>query len=314
MRRLPGGRPTTTTMKDTREFMIYDLRFTIGRRRMGKRCAGWCFSFLLAASGVWAGDKSAEVTLAETPAAVQKAIAVQVGDSKVESIERYPEGGERLFEVDFTTKAGAERDVTVSDDGTVVKLGLTVDETPPAVHAAIKALVQGWEIEGINKDVADSEIVYEVTVTKEGREKSFCVNVNGVLSRREISLAEAPGPVQSTVKAQIAGCTLQSIDEDIDSDGNSFDVEALAGDGSRKTFSVAPDGRLLSEGVTLEQVPPAVRKTIAEKIGDGRILAIDKSLFEKRGNVLPYQVQGRKSGRPFNFSVGPRGRFLGMDE
>jgi hypothetical protein len=28
---------------------------------------------------------------------------------------------------------------------------------------------------------------------------------------------------------------------------------------------------------------------------------------------LPYEVEGRKDGKTFDFSVGPRGRFLGMD-
>jgi hypothetical protein len=31
-------------------------------------------------------------------------------------------------------------------------------------------------------------------------------------------------------------------------------------------------------------------------------------------NELSYDVQGRKEGKPFDFSVGPGGRFLGMDE
>jgi hypothetical protein len=91
-------------------------------------------------------------------------------------------------------------------------------------------------------------------------------------------------------------------------------VEAVTKAGARKTFSVAPDGRLLSVGVSLEQVPPGARRTITAKIGDGKILEIDKSLVEKEDNVLPYEVQGRKAGREFDFSVGPRGRFLGMDE
>jgi hypothetical protein len=30
--------------------------------------------------------------------------------------------------------------------------------------------------------------------------------------------------------------------------------------------------------------------------------------------VLPYVVEGRKSGAAYNFSVGPKGRFLGIDQ
>jgi hypothetical protein len=30
--------------------------------------------------------------------------------------------------------------------------------------------------------------------------------------------------------------------------------------------------------------------------------------------VFPFEVEGRKDGKPFDFSVGPKGRFLGMDD
>jgi hypothetical protein len=56
-----------------------------------------------------------------------------------------------------------------------------------------------------------------------------------------------------------------------------------------------------------------VQKTIREKIGTGKILRIDKS-FERRSKTLPYEVEGMKNGKPFNFSVGAAGKFLGMDE
>jgi hypothetical protein len=68
------------------------------------------------------------------------------------------------------------------------------------------------------------------------------------------------------------------------------------------------------EQVALEDTIPAVRKTIRQKMGDGKILRIDKSLVEKRMGVLAFEVQGRKDGKPFNFSVGPQGRFLWMDD
>ena len=166
---------------------------------------------------------------------------------------------------------------------------------------------------GIDKNVADTEISYDVEVSKGNHTRSFNVDNNGVLSSVDMTLDETPAAVQATIKAQIADGSVQSIDENFDPDGNSFDVEALTAAGARKTFSVAPDGRMLSAGVALEQVPPPVRQTIMEKIGDGKVLEIDKSLLEKKNGVLPYEVQGRKAGREFDFSVGPRGKFLGMD-
>jgi len=65
--------------------------------------------------------------------------------------------------------------------------------------------------------------------------------------------------------------------------------------------------------VTLKEITPAAQKTIQNKIGDGKILEIDRSFVKKEG-VFPYEVQGVKDGKSFDFSVGPRGKFLGMDE
>jgi hypothetical protein len=56
-----------------------------------------------------------------------------------------------------------------------------------------------------------------------------------------------------------------------------------------------------------------VQSAIKEKVGGGKVLRVDKS-FEARRGVLPYEIEARKDGKAFNFSVGPRGRFLGMDE
>lgn len=270
--------------------------------------------FLLTTRAVFAVDEAKMVALADTPAAVQKVIAARIGDGKLDEVDRSHENGETVFEVDFTTKAGSEQDFTVADDGMVLSIGVTLAETPVAVQKAIQAQTHGWEIKGINKNIADTETSFDVTISKGGTERSFNMTENGTLSSVELGLTETPAAVQAAIKAQIADGSVESIEEDLDTDGNSFDVEAVTKAGSRKSFSLAPDGRMLSEFVTLEQVPPPARQTIREKIGDGKILRIDKSLFEKKAGVLPYEVQGRKDGRSFNFSVGPHGRFLGMDD
>ena len=63
----------------------------------------------------------------------------------------------------------------------------------------------------------------------------------------------------------------------------------------------------------LDELTPDVQKTIKEQIGTGTIVRIAKS-FELKKKVQPYEVEGRKDGKPFDFSVGPQGRFLGRDE
>jgi len=80
-----------------------------------------------------------------------------------------------------------------------------------------------------------------------------------------------------------------------------------------RDFSVAENGKLQSVQVFLSETPAEVQSTIKEKVGGGKVLRVDKS-FEPRRGVIPYEVEARKDGKAFNFSVGPRGRFLGMDD
>jgi uncharacterized membrane protein YkoI len=127
-------------------------------------------------------------------------------------------------------------------------------------------------------------------------------------------LSNAPVMVQKTIQAQVGGGKLTGIDQMFDDDGITYDVEMTAMDGEEQSFTVATNGAMVSEQVTLEKTTPGARRTIKEEIGDGKILRIDKSLLERKDGVLPYEVQGRKDGKPFDFSIGPRGRFLGMDD
>ena len=262
----------------------------------------------------WAGDEGKLVSLADSPAAVQKAINVQVGGGKMGEIERANQDGETVYEVDFTSPAGADGDFTVAEDGTLLSVGVALADTPAAVQKTVQAQLHGWRITGINKNVADYEVSYDVEASKNEMRRDFNVDDQGNLSSVGMTLAETPEPVKTAITGRIGGGTVVSIDENLDPDGNSFDVEASARTGGRLTFSLSADGQVLSEGVALDQVPGPVRRTIQEKLGDGKVLEIDKSLSERKAGVLPYQVHGRKGGKEFDFSVGPRGKFLGMDE
>ena len=120
-------------------------------------------------------------------------------------------------------------------------------------------------------------------------------------------------PCKKPSPAQLSGGKLAGIDKNFTDDGINFDVEMTTKDGQEKSFTVAANGNLSNVEVTLEETPRPVQRTIRNQIGDGKILEIDRSFVEERG-VFPYEIQGRKDGRPFYFSVGPHGRFLGVDE
>lgn len=268
----------------------------------------------VSALAVSADDGSRTVALSETPAVVQQTVNARIGDGKLGDIDKNSGDGETVYDVGLTAKDGQERDFTVAEDGTLLSTEVTLAETPVAVQKTIQAQAGGWGLESIDKNLDDSEASYDVEVSKDGQNKTFTVGEDGTLLSTEKTLAEVPAAVQKTVQTQMSDGKLKNIDEMFDDDGTTYDVDVIGKDGRDRGFTVAPDGRLLSEQVTLDTISPAARKTIKEEIGDGTILRIDKALVEKQQGALPYEVQGRKNGKPFDFSVGPRGKFLGMDD
>ena len=75
---------------------------------------------------------------------------------------------------------------------------------------------------------------------------------------------------------------------------------------------MAADGKLISEEVALAEVPQPARKTINNRVGKGQIHRIDKCFGDK--NEVTFEVMAKKDGKRFDFTVGPRGRFLGMNK
>lgn len=254
------------------------------------------------------------VQLSDTPSAVQKTIQAQVGDGKMGDITKRADDDDLVFDVDLTAKDGTERDFTVAQDGTLLSTEVTLDETPDAARKAIQSELSGGTLESIDKNLADSNVSYDVEgAGKDSKEKDFTVADDGTILSREIALSETPDAVQKTVAAQLNGGKLTEIDENFDEDGTNFDVSLTTPDDAKTSFNITADGNVASKQVELSDVPRRARDTIMNQIGNGTVLRIDKS-YAKEGNVFPYEVEGRKDGKPYDFSVAPRGRFLGMDE
>jgi len=265
-------------------------------------------------NGVFADDNSKAVSLSETPAVVQKTIQAQAGDGTLGEIDKDLDGGETVYNVELTAKDGTERDFTVDEDGTLLSVEVPLDETPAAVQKSVQTLKRQGELEEIDKNLDDSETTYDIELTaKDGGEKDFTIADDGTLLSARVTLSETPAAVQKTIQSRLGDGQLESIDKNFDSDGINYDVEMTTKEGREKGFTVAADGGLSSVQVELRETLRGVQRTIRNRIGDGKILEIDKS-FEKERGVFPYEVQGQKDGKPFDFSVGPRGRFLGMDD
>lgn len=188
-------------------------------------------------------------------------------------------------------------------------------ETPELVRAAILNQLAGCTLDGIDETFDGDDASYDVEmVAKDGLDRNFTLEEDGTMSRLEMSVTQTPAAVQATVKDKLgADSSLESIEKVIDEDGITYEAHRTLKDGQGRNFTMGFDGKLLSEQVTLDETTPAARKTIKNKIGDGKILWIGKS-YEMKKNVMPFEVEGFKDGQPFDFSVGPGGKFLGIDD
>jgi putative PepSY-like beta-lactamase-inhibitor len=190
----------------------------------------------------------ADVELAETPAAVQKTITTQLSDATLDGIEKNLEGDETTYEVDFTTKAGQEKSMSIDQEGTLLSLELTLEETPPAVQAAIKTQVADGKLDQIEKSFDDEAVSYDVAATtKAGKERNFTLAADGTLASVEVTLAEVAAPAQKTIQKRIGTGQLLRVAE-------TFENQKLAGyevdgmvDGKITAFKVGLGGKFRGE-------------------------------------------------------------------
>ena len=200
----------------------------------------------------------------------------------------------------------------MAEDGTLLSVEVALDETPIPVQRTIKAQVGEGTIENVEQSFDEDEISYDVDIKrKDGAERSFSVTLAGRLQALQVALEETPAAVRKIIETSLGSAKLEDIHHIFEEGETSYYVEVRR-DGKLRDFSVAENGKLESVMVFLSETPAEVRSTINEKIGTGKLLRVDKS-FEARRGVLPYEIEARKDGKPFNFSVGPKGRFLGMD-
>ena len=274
-----------------------------------------CLAFAFLSSLLVLGDNAQAqkaVRLKDLPPAAQKTIQAQLSGATLDDIEQSEEDGKVSYTANIT-RHGQERDFTVAADGRLLSEEVTLEETPPPVQNTIKSQLREGTLDNIEKTFEETQISYEVDITrKDGVSRSFTVGLDGKLLSLQISLEEAPAPVKHTIRTRLAGGKLEDIYRTFEDGAVSYYVE-FNREGKQRDFSVAPNGKLESTHVFLSEISPAAQETIQNKIGKGRVVRIDK-VFDRKQGVLPYEIEGLKDGRPFNFSVGPNGAFLGMDE
>jgi len=256
-------------------------------------------------------NETKTVSLADLPDAAQKTIKAQAGTEKPGSIEREDDDGDITYTIEFI-RSGQNRSFTVDADGGLVSIEIALEDAPEPVRKAIQQQLGGGKLESIEKTFDDGAVAYDVDMmTASSVARSFTLTADGKLERIQIALEEIPEAVRKTIETHSSGGKLNDLYRVFDEGRLCYEANFVR-DGRDRDFDVAPDGRIESERVFLSEMPPPARKTILEKIGGGKISRIDH-IVEEQG-VSPFAVKARKDGKPFHFSVGPRGRFLGMDQ
>jgi len=252
-------------------------------------------------------------SLHQLPPQVQKTVKGELGENKLVSIEKETDGDEVTYTITRARKEG-EKFFTVGQDGTLlsVEVGLADPGVPLAVQETIQMEVGKGKIESIEKSFEDGEISFDVEFKKaDGKDSSFSVAADGKLTCAQMTAAEIPAAARKTIEAHLGNGKLGDVYRLMDGNEISYDAEVDHG-GKTRDVIVAPNGTLESIQVFMEEIPPGAQKTIKEKVGNGKLVRIDKSFSSKRGGG-PFEVEARKDGKPLNFSVSAKGRFLGVD-
>jgi uncharacterized membrane protein YkoI len=284
-----------------------DISYTVGT----KAADGAETSFTVASDGTLL---SVGETLASVPGPVRSAITAQEAQGSIEDVEEDFDGGEPTYVATIGSPQGQDHDYTFATDGTLLEAETGLSELPAPLQAAIQAQAGHGSIEGIDKTFDDGETSYVATITAaDGRERDFTFNPDGSLSSVEVTLPELPASLQTAIKTQVGGDTLQSIDKNLDNGEVTYDATVTAPDGQERDFSVSEQGALVSREVAMSDAPAAVQQTISQTVGSGKVIEVDQA-FDVPSTGVPYEIEGLKNGKPFYFLVSPTGSFLGMED
>jgi uncharacterized membrane protein YkoI len=265
---------------------------------------------LLSINNINAVDGAA---LSDLPPRVQQTVKTQLGNGKIEQIEQTTADGKTFYEIDLT-KSGTTRSLTVDAEGHLLRLQLPLTETPAAVQKVIKSELGKNKLGDIDRTSEDGETLYIADlIAPDGDSRSLSVAEDGKWYSLELSLGDAPGPVQKTIRNHLG--KRGSLDElaRVHDDGDLYYEAEIILDTREITLTIGPRGRVLSEEeeVNFKDVPAAVQKAINSNLGGARLATITKVT---EGREITYEIEATKNSKDLNFAVAANGEFLGFDE
>lgn len=255
-----------------------------------------------------------EVPLDKVPPAVWKAVQGCTGGTSPLKVERLEQDGEVLFHATFKSITGGEQNALVAQDGTMLGLEVPLTDVPAPARKTIETQVGGGKITAIDKQSEADGSSFDVAfVNTAGDERTLSVDQDGTLLSRQIALAEAPDEVRRAVNARIKGGKLHGIEQVYGEDEVVYDVDFTTKKGREVSCTFAASGREVSVDMAVEDLPAPVRSTVADKVGGGKVMRVSKIVNAKHLPVR-YEVQSVVNGKALDFSVGPKGKFMGVDE
>jgi uncharacterized membrane protein YkoI len=119
-------------------------------------------------------------------------------------------------------------------------------------------------------------------------------------------MAHLPPAVRKAIRAQVGDGQLDSIEKNTEDGEVSYDVEMVL-DGKTRGFTVDDQGELLDKEVFLDELPPAVQRTIQKQTGKWTLDEIDKSVED---GETSYDVQIVLNDKTRGFTVDGDGELL----
>jgi len=124
---------------------------------------------------------SREVNLTELPAAVQTAVNAQVGQGKLEGIDKSFDEGDITYDATMTTPDGQERDFSISKEGNLLSREVSLKEVPAAVQQMISQTLGTGKVIGIDQSfvASDQAISYDIEGQRNGKSFDFMISPDG---------------------------------------------------------------------------------------------------------------------------------------
>lgn len=247
------------------------------------------------------------VAIEEMSPAAQRTIREQVGTGTLIGIDQELDE-DPVFNVEASMN-GKMRAFSVGSDGALLSQQFDFAELPPAVQKAAQTALGQALLKQVERRFERNTAVYSVEAVKGSKPRELVFGADGSLQSVQVEPAEVPAPVLKTIQQHLEGGELRRIDRGTEDHATIYEVEVHGG--HKLEFTVSPTGEYLRGRVRLEQTPLPVRKTILGAIGAGTLLRIDQGYTATEQD---FSVQSRKDGREFDFSVDPKGKYLGEDQ